>query len=715
MGRQQQTQSTQDNKKKLTRNKKIIIVAIITLAAVLAGLITLIVYLSKRVNYDDTLEFEMREGCSDFYYNRLSENQQKMYRMLYREAESVLYGKKNKKTLGVYKFSNYGIDRDEAETVWYAFRYDAPEFFIVSNAYLSLADSIEVPIASEFTDGKAREKVLKSLSATVEQVGQLLTGIDDNALKFKVIYDYVIEHTEYKRDADGKDIFDGYSYSIAGPLDGDENTKSICQGYARAVSYLCNLFGIECIYVGSGSMNHAVNIVKIDGEWYYADATFDNDTSYGNFLQGNNDRWKDICKESDNSIQDKLIARLPKICDTAFKRIFCLGDFTFSIQDKNSCSIIDCNKSAESVVVPSDVYGMQVSGISASAFINCSNLTTIKISQLVNTVGNYVFNNCASLTTIDIQDGVEFIADGAFADCGNLVNVSIPLSVTSIGKGAFSGCGKLTDLKIPDGVISIGQSAFEGCSGLTSIKIPDGVTSLDKAVFKDCANLTSVDFPKSLESIGSDAFNGCANLTSIDVPKDIASIGERAFKGCVSFTSLYIPSSVAVGTDAFQDCENIKTAKVPACAIWGMPTQNIQSIVIDGGYAIPANAFKDNGNLASVELSNLMVIGDGAFSGCNGLTSIKIPSSVSYLGKEAFRGCENLKKVEISDNLTGIEYGTFWGCSSLISVNIPQSVSSIERIAFENCSSLTSINIPDGVTSIGNSAFAGCSSLKCEE
>ena len=50
----------------------------------------------------------------------------------------------------------------------------------------------------------------------------------------------------------------------------------------------------------------------------------------------------------------------------------------------------------------------------------------------------------------------------------------------------------------------------------------------------------------------------------------------------------------------------------------------------------------------------------------------------------------------------------FYGCSGLTSVAIPNSVTSIGVVAFSSCSSLTSVTIPNSVTSIGNSAFAYC-------
>ena len=53
----------------------------------------------------------------------------------------------------------------------------------------------------------------------------------------------------------------------------------------------------------------------------------------------------------------------------------------------------------------------------------------------------------------------------------------------------------------------------------------------------------------------------------------------------------------------------------------------------------------------------------------------------------------------------------FYGCSGLTSLTIPSSVTSIGERVFEGCSGLTSLTIPSGVTSIGYCAFSGCSGL----
>ena len=104
-------------------------------------------------------------------------------------------------------------------------------------------------------------------------------------------------------------------------------------------------------------------------------------------------------------------------------------------------------------------------------------------------------------------------------------------------------------------------------------------------------------------------------------------------------------------------------------------------------------------------------IGDYAFSGCAGLTSIEIPNSVTSIGNYAFRNCSSLTSIEIPNSVTCIGNYAFYGCSGLTSVTIPNTVTSIGDYTFYGCNGLPSIEIPNSVTSIGHYAFSGCVGL----
>lgn len=103
-------------------------------------------------------------------------------------------------------------------------------------------------------------------------------------------------------------------------------------------------------------------------------------------------------------------------------------------------------------------------------------------------------------------------------------------------------------------------------------------------------------------------------------------------------------------------------------------------------------------------------IGDGAFWGCSGLTSITIPNSVTNIGGSAFYGCSSLTSIVIPNSVTTISDGCFYGCKNLKYVDIPNSVTTIGSSAFEE-SGLTSVIIPNSVTIIGDRAF-GLSGLR---
>ena len=129
--------------------------------------------------------------------------------------------------------------------------------------------------------------------------------------------------------------------------------------------------------------------------------------------------------------------------------------------------------------------------------------------------------------------------------------------------------------------------------------------------------------------------------------------------------------------------------------------------------SISSGAFSGCSGLQSVTIpSSVTSIGSAAFSSCSGLKSVTIPSSVTSIGDNAFSSCSGLKSVTIPSSVTSIGDYTFSGCSSLQSVTIPSSVTSIGSRAFYGCSGLQSVTIPSSVTSIGDYAFYGCSGLQ---
>ena len=91
---------------------------------------------------------------------------------------------------------------------------------------------------------------------------------------------------------------------------------------------------------------------------------------------------------------------------------------------------------------------------------------------------------------------------------------------------------------------------------------------------------------------------------------------------------------------------------------------------------------------------NVTSIGQIAFAGCSGLSSVIIPNNIVSIGREAFFYCSGLSSITIPNSITSIESGVFQGCSGLTSVDIPNSVTDIGMSAFRDCCGLSSIVIP---------------------
>lgn len=94
----------------------------------------------------------------------------------------------------------------------------------------------------------------------------------------------------------------------------------------------------------------------------------------------------------------------------------------------------------------------------------------------------------------------------AFLCCSSLNSVTLSDSVKAVGDFAFYGCEGLTNITIGNGVTSLGDLAFYGCSGLSNITIGNNVTVIGNFAFAFCSGLTSVNGGKNVVSIGGYAF-----------------------------------------------------------------------------------------------------------------------------------------------------------------------------------------------------------------
>ena len=334
------------------------------------------------------------------------------------------------------------------------------------------------------------------------------------------------------------------------------------------------------------------------------------------------------------------------------------------------------------------------------------NIEAIEGNKISGMIGNLSWNIVNGTLTIR---GIGTMPNHRWSEYNDFFNsVVIENGITSLGNWSFSGCTGLTSVTISDTVTKIADNSFYGCSGLTSIIIPNSITYIGSCAFSKCSGLTSITIPKSVILIGDNAFEYCSKLASIYVddnnPTYISENGilfNKTKNRLIRYPSgktdmIYsIPNLVTnIEKWAFEGCRNLKSITIPN--------------TID---EIELGTFARSG-LSSIKIPNSVTsIGNRAFIGCADLTFVSIPDSVKTIGIETFSECGGITSVAIPNSVACIEKGTFNQCRNLISVTIPNSVTHIGHWAFSGCSSLTYITIPNSVTSFGTSVFGDCKFL----
>lgn len=203
---------------------------------------------------------QSEEGHQEYYFKQLTEEEQRVYRELLkgiraREKEFYL-------TIS---------DDDSIDRSYHAVLKDHPEIFWVHNrekiykTTYSDSDYCVFTPGYTYTDSEIDE-IQTAMEQSFQEVRALIPEDAGDYEKVRIVYTYVIDHTQYQTGEDDQ--------SIAGVF---WKKSAVCAGYAGAVQYLLERMDIPCIYVDGSTKGstegHAWDIVKIGQEYYYVDAT----------------------------------------------------------------------------------------------------------------------------------------------------------------------------------------------------------------------------------------------------------------------------------------------------------------------------------------------------------------------------------------------------------------------------------------------------------
>lgn len=328
-------------------------------------------------------------------------------------------------------------------------------------------------------------------------------------------------------------------------------------------------------------------------------------------------------------------------------------------------------------------------------------------SYPVAAIGNRAFSGKSAITSITIPNTVTAIGEEAFYGCSSLRYLTIPASVTSVGNYAFCGDDKSAILQV----------YFEGATppefgysyipdGVTVVYVPEGCWSAYQSAlnwFSPKDNLVETSEAPEPFDIISYTHEG-VTLEYVVKDKKFKEVITRPRLG-VSYSlsgSVVVPFSitnggdeyivVGTGTESFSGCSSITSITFPSYR----------------RFEIGKRSFEGCSGLTSLSFPTAVILNDGSFRNCTGLTTAFEPNGAYGA---TYEGCTGIKSINFADHIYTIPANEFASCSGLTEVIIPDEVERINSMAFYDCTSLTTLTLGSSVSIIESRTFKNCSAI----
>lgn len=260
-------------------------------------------------------------------------------------------------------------------------------------------------------------------------------------------------------------------------------------------------------------------------------------------------------------------------------------------------------------------------------------------------------------------------------------------AVTDIGT-VFSNnknIGSFDEFQYFTGVTAIPNNAFVSCTSLTSIVFPQSLQSIGTLAFRYCSNLVAVNFPEATVTVAGNAFQDSGVQVATINSNELIEYG-TGHGGLLSnapITTVNLGSKV---TDyvLYEGCIYTADHKTLVYVPNSFVTISYHPAVT--AIANYANAY---GAITRLELpASVITVGMFAYSTCNSLTSVSMPS-VTNIGNSAFAiSRTNLTQISIPSVVTigATAFRYFKGTS----VDIPSTCTQINN-AFQDSPNITSM------------------------
>ena len=494
----------------------------------------------------------------------------------------------------------------------------------------------------------------KAVDAKVNQILQEL-NVDGKTDVEKVyaIYDYMINHIRY----DYKNLDDAtymQKYTAYAAL--VENT-SVCMGYALAFYRLALACGVDARYIHSDPMEHAWDIVRVDGQYYYLDATWDEKVTYdtadrpGKYFLRGTESWQRV--HVLKGISD------PGTLDNG--QSLADNGYVVSAVDYHDWTLSEDG----TLTIPTGIAFLQSNSINKSPFASIADqVRSIRLTAPILRLPYAAFEGFANVESIVLSDTIEKIEDRSLSGCNSLKSIALPDKVTELPEGLFSDCEALESVKLPAALKEIRRSTFSGCKNLKEVTFGNSLEKIGENAFYGCEGLETAAFPDSLKTIEDGAFFG-SGLKKLTLGANVETVGSNAFGMCNLEELTILSDKVTFGESAIWTSGDLNTL------------------------TMPASLRVTQGTVSATGIGTLTLTGPGKMADYteeqppfwNSVENVIIEDSVTQLGRYGLAGYF-INHVELPEGITDIPEGFLWNNQSMESVRLPASVTHIGNKAF---------------------------------
>ena len=220
--------------------------------------------------------------------------------------------------VGKIEYEKLGLTVEEAQAVWKTYRDDNPLYYWLSNMVACNSKYLYLLAYPEYAHGTQR---MATNAVLYQKISGYLSAIPSGATDYQIallMHDRMIASIDYALDESGQPQMASWAHSILGVF---EETGAVCEGFARAYQLLLNFKGVDCLLVTGTSreQGHAWNMIRLDGEWFGVDVTWDdgseNSNPYAYFCLSDSQFYSSHEKDLPTETSVDFLYEVPDLCD----------------------------------------------------------------------------------------------------------------------------------------------------------------------------------------------------------------------------------------------------------------------------------------------------------------------------------------------------------------------------------------------------------------